>query len=132
MEYITHRRFKKKAICGEVNLPARTKVENIHGALCYQGKMICYETSENAHQYFARNDDGNGMARGKLTQSIQKKLAQKDGGHQARWNRVWEDEVCRKYKRPEHEDYWLWSHRFFNADMETLRHIAALVGAKEG
>jgi len=131
MKYITHRRFKGKAICGDVNIPALTELENTDGMICYGEKMLCYETSENAHQFFARNDDGNGMLRGKLTQAIMKQLKKHDDKHQERWDKVWDDPACQPYKRPEYEDHWLWNHDFFNADIEILKYIAELVGAKE-
>lgn len=108
---------------GQVNIPAKTKGEVVDGIIYVNNLPICYTTSENAHQYFARDDDGNGMERGYLTQEIQRLLR----GHQKRWDRVWADPVCRAYKRTEHEDYWLWNHEFFNADIETLRYIHKLV-----
>ena len=43
---------------------------------------------------------------------------------------MWADPLCQKYKRPEHEDFWIWNHDFYDAPVEDLRHIAALVGAK--
>lgn len=132
MNYIVHRRFKGKAICGDVNIPAMTEAEDVDGVIMYDGKSVCFDTSENAHQYFARNDDGNGMLRGKLTQSIQKTLRKRDENYQARWDKVWDDEVCQPYKRVEYADFWLWNHEFFHADIDVLRHIAQLVGAKEG
>ena len=91
MKYIVHKRFKGKALCGEVNLPAMTEVENKDGVICYNGSALCFDCSENAHQFFARNDDGNGMLRGKLTQAIQGRLAKHDKQHQSRWDKVWED-----------------------------------------
>lgn len=130
MNYICHKRFKAKAICGEVNIPATTVCEETGGFVFCDGKPICACKSENAHQYFARNDDGQGMARGKLTQAIQKTLAKLDKGHQGRWHKVWGDTVCQKYKRSDHEDFWLWNHEFFNADISDLYHIADMIGAK--
>lgn len=132
MNYIVHRRFKDRAICGDVNIPAMTELEDMDGVIMYDGKPICFDTSENAHQYFARNDDGNGMLRGKLTQSIQNTLSKRDKNYQARWDKVWDDEACQQYKRVEYADFWLWNHAWFNAPIEDLRHIAQLVGAKEG
>ena len=62
MKYITHNRFKKLAACGEaVNIPYGTEME---------GKPICYATSEAAKMHFARNDDGQGLERGRLTWAI--------------------------------------------------------------
>lgn len=131
MEYIVHRRFRQNALCGEVNLPATTVCDEQNHYICYDGEPLCAHSSEYAHQYFARNDDGEGMLRGKLTQAIQKKLAKRDVNYQKRWDKVWDDPLCRPYKRVEYEDFWLWNHDFFNADIATLRYIAKLVGAKE-
>lgn len=130
MEYLVHRRFKGKSISGEVNLPAGTVCEEIGGVITCDGKPICLIRSENAHQYFARNDDGNGMLRGKLTQSILKTLGNRDEDYQKRWDKVWDDKMCQAYKRTEQADYWLWNHDFYNAEILVLQHIATLVGAK--
>lgn len=94
MKYVVHRRFKDKAICGEVNLPAMTMCEEANGYIFYGNKLLCVVTSENAHQFFARNDDGAGMLRGKLTQAIQKTLAKRDANYQNRWDKVWIDPAC--------------------------------------
>ena len=61
MKYVVHRRFKDKAICGEVNLPAMTMCEETNGYIFHGDKLLCVVTSENAHQFFARDDDGAGM-----------------------------------------------------------------------
>lgn len=130
MDYIVHRRFKTKAICGDVNIPYGT-VCTVEGAFIMQkGKRICAITSENAHQFFSLNDDGCGLERGKLTQTIQKILAKRDKKYQARWDKVWKDHVCQQYKRFEHQDYWLWNHAFYNAPIKDLKHIATLIGVK--
>jgi hypothetical protein len=120
------------ALCGEVNLPAKTICQCEDNRIRVNGKDICVPTSENAHQFFALDEDGHGMERGKLTQAIQKRLAKKDANYQTRWDLIWDDEVCQKYRRGEYGDYWLWNHAFFNADLDDLRHIANLIGAKEG
>lgn len=66
------------------------------------------------------------MDRGKLTRKIQSKLAD-EVNHQERWDLVWKDDVCLKYKRPEHENHFLWSHEFFNAPISDLKHIWNLI-----
>lgn len=132
MNYIVHARFKGKALCGEVNLPAMTEVQVEGSVVYYDGEAICALTSENGMKHFARNDDGQGMTRGKLTQAIMKRLAKRDDQHQARWDKVWDDAICQKYKRTDHSDYWLWSRAFYDAPIQDLRHIAALVNAKVG
>lgn len=134
MKYIVHRSFKSKAICGEINLPANTEVQCENGVIFCNKGIICSSHSENAHQYFARNDDGHGLERGQLTQAIQKNLSKRDGEYQSRWDKVWDDSICQDYKRSDYTDYWLWNDEFFNADIDVLHHIAKLVGAnvKEG
>lgn len=130
MEYIAHRRFKGKAICGEVNFPYGTEVQCEGGFLSVEGAPLCADCSQNAYDFFARNDDGNGLERGQLTQAIRKILVKRDKNYQNRWNKVWGDALCQKYKRKEHLDCWLWNHDFFNAEISDLQHIAALVGVK--
>lgn len=129
MLYATVKRAKFNGISGAVNLPYGTQVECENGFIRKDGKNICRITSHNAHEFFSPDDDGNGLKRGKLVQAIKDTLENRDAGYQARWDKVWEDGVCRKYKRIEHEDFWLWNHEFFCAPMCDLWHIARLVGA---
>lgn len=133
MDYITIKRARFESISGPVNLPYGTKVQcGEDGFLHLEGAPLCGVYSQNAYDFFAWNDDGQGEERGRLTQAIRKTLEKRDANHQARWDKVWADETCQQYKRPEHADYWLWNHRFYNAPITDLRHIAALVGAKGG
>lgn len=129
MNYISHKRFKTLAICGQVNIPAMTKCAVENGIITLDGKQLCSIFSENAHQFFAINDDGNGLVRGGLTSRITKKLTTKDNEYQDRWDIIWEDELCQKYRRPEHKDHWLWNHHFYNASIEDLTYIAKIIGA---
>jgi len=127
MDYIIHRRFKSTALCGPVNLPSGTKCVLEGEYITLNGKPLCAVKSDNAHQYFARNDDGLGLERGKLTQQIQIALAKRDDKHQARWNRVWADFQCHLYRRTDHKDFWLWDHKFFEAPIEVLERIFNLI-----
>lgn len=136
MEYIVCMRFRQKAICGEVNLPAMTKCEAVGNVISFRGKELCVTTSKNAHQYFARNDDGHGMLRGSLIRDIIKALGtnndhRTDNAYQDKWDAVWADSRCQRYKRVEHTDHWLWNHDFYNAPIEDLQYIARLVGANQ-
>lgn len=72
MEYITHHRFKSLGLCGKrLNLPYATKV-SLEGDILKtkDGDPICFVTSEKSKRHFARNDDGCGIERGKLTHAI--------------------------------------------------------------
>ena len=130
MQYIVYKRFKAMALCGEVNIPALSICECDDGLIKYNGKDICYNVSENAHQHFARNNDGQGLLRGKLIQAIMTTLSNRDDNYQSRWDKVWDDNLCQKYKRSDYSDYWLWNHDFFNAEIYDLKYIAGLIGAK--
>jgi hypothetical protein len=131
MQYIIHTRLKEKVICGKVNLPATTICELSGNMIMYEGKPICIVTSQVSHEHFTRNDDGQGLLRGSLIKAIQRCLTKRDVNYQNRWDKVWDDSLCQKYKRKEHQDFWLWNHDFFNASIEDLKYIANLIGIKE-
>ena len=131
MEYITHRRFKQLALCGPVNLPYGTECTIIDDCISTKdGEPLCLPTSENAYQYFSRNDDGRGLERGKLITAIKTALEKRDSGWQERWDKVWADLSLWRFKRREHQDHWIWNYDFYNAEITDLQRIAALVGAK--
>lgn len=127
MKYIVCRRFKDKAICGNVNIASLTECVERSGMIYYGDKPLCLAGSENAHTYLAVNEDGNGIARGDLTRKITNRLRIKDGFYQERWDRVWDDPVCQKYKRPEHPEHWLWNNAFYDASIDDLEYIWNLV-----
>ena len=76
--------------------------------------------------------DGQGRERGALVTAILARLQPQNPGDacQARWDKVWGDALCQRYRRPEHEDHWIWSYDFYNAPTVDLWHIARLIGAK--
>lgn len=134
MNYIVHRRFRAKTIGGYKNLPYGTECETQGEFITFRGLPIAAVTSENAHQYFARNDDGKGLDRGELTQEILKLLSNRNkrvkgraGTRQEAWDRIWADLSIRKYKREEHPDHWLFNHAFYTAPIEDLKYILNLV-----
>ena len=144
MERITHKRYvawRRARFNGcngqKVNIPYGSILETQDGFLLWKGQPLCVTTSQNAHNYFSQDDDGQGLDRGHLVAAILSRLeTPPNAGEkcrteiQARWDKVWDDALCQRYKRQEHEDFWLWNHDFFNAPVVDLRHIAALVGAK--
>lgn len=130
--YITTRRARFMAICGPVNIPWGTQVEAEDGILLLGLRLLCATTSQNARDFFARNDDGNGLERGRLSAAIIARLSERGKEHQDRWNKVWADPLCQKYRNQDHVDHWLWNHEFFEAPLDDLRHIAEAVGADWG
>lgn len=127
--YLCRKRARFDGISGQVNIPYGTVLICQDGFLMHQNKPLCGITSQNAYDFFSQNDDGMGRERGDLVGRILSRLQRRDSGYQARWNKVWEDARCQKYKRPEHEDHWIWNFNFYNGPVEDLRHIAGLIGA---
>lgn len=135
--YIVFKRFRWKTVSGNLNLPYGTqcKTINVNGdraIICEKG-IVCYVGSQAAYDYFAQNDDGNGKERGRLTSLIIKRLGdheEYDIEHQKRWDKVWGDLICQKYKRSDYNDHWIWNYDFYNAPLHDLYHIAELVGVK--
>ena len=127
--YLCRKRARFDGISGQVNIPYGTALICQDGFLMHQNKPLCGITSQNAYDFFSQNDDGMGRERGDLVGRILSRLQKRDSGYQARWNKVWEDARCQKYKRPEHEDHWIWNFDFYNGPVEDLRHIAGLIGA---
>lgn len=126
MKYLITRRFKTKAICGEVNLAYGTECFSQGNVIYRQDKQpLCLITSENAHMYFTVNDDGLAKERRQLIEDIAKLLSDKK--MEKRWDVVWNDLICRKYKREEFADFWLWNHDFYGASLDDLQYIKKIL-----
>ena len=131
--FICRKRAKFPGIDGPVNIPHGTVLACQDGFLMLKSKRVCAVTSQHSVDHFCQNDDGMGELRGKLVAEILRNLTRRDATYQNRWDRIWNDSVSRKYKRPEQDDYWLWSFVFYNAPVQDLQHIADLVRVgKEG
>lgn len=129
MEYITAKRFKRDGIGGHFNIPYGTKLEKRDGVLVYDDKAVCKSRSAAAHEYFASNVDGRGLDRWKLSHAIIDTLGGYSGDSEL-WKLIFEDDLAQKYRRPEHQDHWLWNDAFFNASIEDLKYLAILIGVK--
>ena len=130
--YIARKRARFSAFGVPVNIPWGTPLEVRDGFIYFGEQPLCTVTSDIAYAYFTQDDDGRGLERGKLLEAILARLrptTEGDAG-QPRSNRILDDSLRQKYRRPEHEDYWIWNYDFFNAPVEDLRHIANLIGAK--
>ena len=126
MKYITHHRFKKLAICGErLNIPYGTELETAGDFIVTQeGKAICYSTSENAKLHFARNDDGKGLKRGKLTYAIAYgKRAKGNGFRFSESEREMLERDWPHFLRQD-VDALLFNETFFSAEPEELQKLA--------
>lgn len=129
MEHIVHRRYKNKDLFGNpLNLPYGTVLNEINGFLHTQeGVPVCTVNSEVAKMYTARNDDNEGLERGKLTYAIA--YSRKNGGISKvgfRFSNKQCDVIVRHYQRfirPEF-DMIIFNDRFFNAPVNELQEMA--------
>lgn len=132
--YIVTKRLKKKVICGELNLPYGTTCISHDGFIFCDKGMICATTSQDAYDFFSQNDDMAGLVRGKIVASILNVIRNTKStskGYEELWDKIWNDNVCLKYKCADFEDHWLWNYDFYNAELVDLYYIAKLIGAKE-
>lgn len=130
-KYIARVRARFKGICGPVNIPWGSELEARDGFLLWGGGPLCSVTSQNAYDYFSQNDDERGQKRGALVSAILNCLRDsRSKDYQVKWDKVWGDGLCQQYRRPEHENYWIWNYEFYNAPIGDLEHIADLVVAK--
>ena len=127
--YITRKRAKFDGLSGPVNIPYGTALENEGGFLMWKGGRVCLPTSQNALDHFCQDDDGQGQQRGDLITRILSRMEKRNRDHKARWEKVRSNPLTQKYRRVEHEDFWIWNHDFYTAPVEDLRQIAALIGA---
>lgn len=131
VKYITHNRFKDLAACGErLNLPYGTELETAGDFIITQeGRPVCYDTSETAKRHFARNEDGRGLERGKLTFAIAYSQRVRYGadGRRQRFT----DQEIELLERDwahflqEDVDVILFNEDFFAAEVEDLQRLAA-------
>ena len=71
MTYIVCKAFKKKGISGDFSISRGTSIEvTSTGYLTHGERLICAISSQNAYDYVASNDDGNGRNRFNLSHSI--------------------------------------------------------------
>lgn len=128
MSYITTRRAKFLGINGPVNLPYGTKLDQQGRFVYYDGKALCTTNSNSARLYMAPDYDGYGLERGALITTIKATLGRKDADHQKRWDKIWGALMCKRYRNPEHQDFWVWNQAFYEAPLCDLQSIARLIG----
>ena len=125
MEYVCHKRYKKIGASGrEYNFSYGKKLQSIGKFIAYDNAAVCCITSDDAFRHFARNDDGNGLKRGKLTYDIAyaPKKPNKDNGFRFTDEQV--KMLKKEYKRfLVKTDVILFNEKFFNADIKDLEKI---------
>ena len=133
MKYITHKRFKNIGMTAKTyNIPYSTNLEVKDQIIYYNNEPICYITSENAHKYFSRNDDNNGLERGRLTYAIaySDRKANKNNGF--RFTPEEREILVDEYSHflVDNTEWILFNHDFFNAEIEELKEMAKKLNIK--
>ena len=130
--YIARKRAKFNAACGPVDIPYGTELTAEGGFICLDGQTLCEADSQTALDFFCQNDDGQGLERGALVNRIIAHLNEGEGW--MRRNKVidvlWVDDLCQSYRRLEYQSSWIWKSDFYNAPLDDLHYIAALIGVQ--
>lgn len=130
MRYVAHRRFKCEGLCGKVlNIPYDTKLKADENGMLQAktGDTICHVNSERGRMYFAADEDGKGLERGKYTYAIA--YSRKNGGIQKagfRFSDKQRDIIVRHYQRfirPD-MDMIIFNNKFFSAPVDELKEMA--------
>lgn len=143
MKYITAKRFKRKGMSGDFNIPYGTILEKRNdGILYFENKPVAVARSAASHIHFVNDEDNNGLKRYYWTSGIIKKLdgnvrstiadaRDEEKEHSRLWEIIVNDKIAQKYRRVDHVDYWLWDDTFYNAPLEDLKHIGSIIDIKD-
>lgn len=125
-KFITHKRFRGIGICGkQLNIPYGTELTTLGNfIMTLNGEHICYSTSETAQRYFAINNDGKGLERGKLTYAIA--YSSRDAGNGFRFSDEEQQILRSKWGKflMKLADVILFNDAFFAASPDILEQVA--------
>ncbi len=130
MRYITHRRYRGRDLSGApVNIRYGTAFDTIGDFIATpEGRGLCAATSETAHQYFARDSDGQGLTRGALTYAIAYAPRERRGadGRRQRFSGEEIELLTRDWGRflRQDVDTILFNDEFFTAHIYDLQRLA--------
>lgn len=130
--YIVHTQFQGLTMFNmPITLLPLTILYNNDHIIFKDAQPLMTDSCMNCYNHLSRNDDDNGLRRGQLTQDIISKLTrsnyERQDDYNNQWEIIWNDNLCLKYKRKDHEDFWLWNHEFYNAPIEDLEYIKSLI-----
>lgn len=132
MTYFTRKRYKKKCIQGEVNIPYGTILDSDNnGILYYNYKPVCFNRSQDAFDYFVSNQDGQGKYRAELIDWILEHTKQGVKKYNEIWEMIWDNLEYQKLRRKDHPDRWLWYTGFYSASIDILEKLKKDIQAIE-
>lgn len=136
MIYICHNDFSGNSLSGPVEIPRAAILQEENGILYYKSQPVCLTASQAGKDHFARNNDGRGLERGRLTGEIVNlkpsvpvpAVPDRDEGAQE-WESYWEEyrrmsarrsEKCRDYANPSGIGFTL---KFYTESVPVLQEI---------
>lgn len=126
MRYICHKRYDKTGADEKRHIIRRkTRLESIAGFIAEGSSAVCRITSEDARRHFARDDDGKGLERGRLSWKIAYAPRHPNEDNEFRFT-PGEIEMLRKdYGRflEDDKDVILFNSDFFHAEISELEEI---------
>lgn len=128
MKYFSRKRCKKKCIQGEVNIPFGTSLYSKEHIIYYDDKPVCFDTSQDAFDYFVSDEDGNGLQRANLINwilnSTSSDKVRDKNKYDDIWKMIWSNKDYHKFKRPDNDERWIWYKDFYLASIEDLQSLA--------
>lgn len=125
--YLARKRARFEGICGHVNIPYGNRPD-CSGRFYYVERSTgLWDTSQNAYDYFTQTMMAGERNGANWFLPFLLLLERRDKRYQGRWDKVWADARCQQYKRPDHDDHWIWNFEFYNAPVEDLKHIFNLI-----
>ena len=70
MNYIAAKHYDRIGIDGRFDVPENAELQEEGNILRFNGKRVCFNTSFDAFEFFAKNDDGKGLKRHELTHKV--------------------------------------------------------------
>lgn len=118
MKYICTRDYSGVIGTGDTaNLAYGAEFDTIGSFIAYDNKAICRIGSQIAREYFALNDDGNGLERGAITHYF---------AFEHTFNK--DEAVTLQTKYPQFLNDGVFAQEFFDADIDTLRALMSEFG----
>lgn len=134
MQYVCHQRYRKKGACGrKYFFKPGDALESIGPFISKDNREVCSRKSDDAFRHFARNDDGLGMERGRLSYHIAyaERHPNKNDGYRFTPEEI--EMLERDY--PQYLvpgiDVILFNADFFNAEISVLKEIKNKLEVKE-
>lgn len=131
MKYICHRKYNKIGACNELyNIEVGQTFFTIGKYIADDSKAICHIASEDAFKYFAKDDDGQGLERGRLTYEIAYADRHPNSNNGFRFTEAERDMLVEQYGQyiKDNTEYLRFNYDFFNADVNIIKEIANKLG----